>query len=49
MLVFCCCSCFVVGDLCRSGCRQNFANFYLLVMMLSYRMMMFLQDDNVVL
>ena len=42
MLVFCCCSCFVVGDLCRSGCRQNFANFYLLVMMLSYRMMMFL-------
>ena len=31
MLVFCCCSCFVVGDLCRSGCRQNFANFYLVL------------------
>ena len=27
--VFICCCCFVVRDLCRSGCRQNFANFFL--------------------
>ena len=27
--VFICYCCFVVRDLCRSGCRQNFANFFL--------------------